>query len=329
MNLQADYLRNAIALFTLVLAAPGAFAASGGPLTPPGPPAVVYKTLNELEPRTPVSSLPYSITAPGSYYITTNLVGVASQNGITISANDVTLDLSGFSLVGVASSLDGIQVSGARTNIAVFNGVVRDWRNDGVDCASAYNSQLRDLRVSNCGANGLVVNQGSVVTSCSAFGNVLNGIMASFGSTVLNCTASSNTNGIVVSDSSTATGCTAASNGTNGIVTASGATVTGCTVRANKTGINVGDDGRIVGNLCTGSIEGILIIGSDNRIEGNHITDNAMGIDCNGAGNLIICNTLAGNTTRYSISSGNSYAAVLVSPGSGFMASNPWSNFSY
>jgi hypothetical protein len=38
-----------------------------GPLTPPGPPALTMKTLQQIEPRTPISSVPVTITTSGSY----------------------------------------------------------------------------------------------------------------------------------------------------------------------------------------------------------------------------------------------------------------------
>jgi hypothetical protein len=65
---------------------------------------------------------------PGSYYLTTNLTatGVAGQHGITISADHVTLDLNGFSLIGVAGSGDGIRVPAARLNLVIYNGTVRN-----------------------------------------------------------------------------------------------------------------------------------------------------------------------------------------------------------
>src|SRR4030095_6606576 len=67
-----------------------------GPLTPPGAAAPTMKTLDQLEPRTPISTLPFTISSPGSYYVTSNLTGVAGQHGITINADNVTLDLGGF-----------------------------------------------------------------------------------------------------------------------------------------------------------------------------------------------------------------------------------------
>src|SRR6188768_897598 len=95
-----------------------------GPLTPPGAPAPTMKTLDQIEPRIPISSLPFTIAAAGSYYLTGNLNGGAG-NGILIGASGVTLDLMGFELVGGTG--DGISVSAGRANIAILNGTVRNW----------------------------------------------------------------------------------------------------------------------------------------------------------------------------------------------------------
>jgi hypothetical protein len=58
------------------------------------------KTLEQIEPRTPIAALPFTISSPGSYYVTGNLAGVANQDGIIINADNVTLDLGGFEIVG-------------------------------------------------------------------------------------------------------------------------------------------------------------------------------------------------------------------------------------
>ena len=44
-----------------------------GSLTPPGAPGETMKALAQVEPRTPISSLPYTISESGSYYVTGNL----------------------------------------------------------------------------------------------------------------------------------------------------------------------------------------------------------------------------------------------------------------
>src|SRR6478672_7546607 len=103
-----------LAFFVLVAATPKILAQGG--LTPPGPPAPTMKTLDQVEARTPVdaahtpgdASNLFIISQPGAYYLTGNITGVAGKAGIKITANDVTLDLNGFALVGPGGSTRAI-----------------------------------------------------------------------------------------------------------------------------------------------------------------------------------------------------------------------------
>ena len=342
--------------------------AQGG-LTPSAAPAPTMKTLAQIEPRTPISSLPFNITNAGSYYLTTNLTGlVGVTNGITISAGDVTLDLMGFALVGGAG--DGIRVSVTCTNIAVRNGTVRGWTGDGVDSANASNGQYQDLRLSANGSRGLVCGPKSTVVNCTAQSNTGNGIQAGLGTTVSGCAAADNgVNGIVVSSGSTVSGCTAQGNTLNGIAasglgstvsgcTASyntgdgivtgtgGSTVSGCTAAYNTgDGIESSSDCHVVGNNCHnngngGDSAGIHATGGGNRIDGNHVTDNDRGIDVDLAGNLIIRNSAGGNTTsNYDIVAANKVGVIVAAPdsmaiigstgGAGVGTTDPWANISF
>src|SRR5689334_9534591 len=115
----------AIAIFALA----GGLAVFAGPLNPPaGPVSPTYKTLAEVQPRTPVQSLPGSptaqflIAAPGSYYLTAPITGVPGRSAIEIAASDVTLDLSGFALAGVPGALDGVRITGSPANITIRHG---------------------------------------------------------------------------------------------------------------------------------------------------------------------------------------------------------------
>jgi hypothetical protein len=97
-----------------------------GSLTPPGAPTTTMKTLAQVEPRTPISSAPFTITNSGSYYLTTNLT-VSSGDGITIAATGVTLDLNGFTIASTVASAFGygILLNGTSGNITIFNGHIR------------------------------------------------------------------------------------------------------------------------------------------------------------------------------------------------------------
>ncbi len=94
-----------------------------GSLAPPGAPAPAMKSLAQIEPRTPISSVPYTISMPGSYYVTTNLT-VGSGDALTISASGVTLDLGGWTITSTAASAKGygIQLSSGLHDLAIFNG---------------------------------------------------------------------------------------------------------------------------------------------------------------------------------------------------------------
>jgi hypothetical protein len=96
-----------------------------GSLTPPGTPAPTMKSLDQIEPRTAISSVPYTISQQGSYYVTKNLT-VSNGDAITIDTNGVTLDLNGFTISSTAGSANGsaIAIGFFRRNIRLINGAI-------------------------------------------------------------------------------------------------------------------------------------------------------------------------------------------------------------
>lgn len=98
---------------------------SQGSLTPPGAPTATMKSLAQIEPRTPISSAPFTITQAGSYYLATN-VTAATSNAIFIAANQVTLDLNGFSISSTSPTPNGagVMIASSRTNITIMNGSI-------------------------------------------------------------------------------------------------------------------------------------------------------------------------------------------------------------
>jgi len=203
------------------------------PIAPPGP---TMKTLAEIEPGTPISSVPYTIAESGSYYLCANAQTTSNMfHGITIWADNVTVDLKGFALIGEGTAgKHGVIVEGSYKNIKICNGTVRNWGGNGVDISSATNSQLANLRICDNTGIGLTAGRGSTFDNCTASDNGIIGIGASAG-TVINCTAYSNSGvGILADNGSTVVNCVARSNGSDGIgLSTGGGVATGCTSRQN------------------------------------------------------------------------------------------------
>src|SRR4051794_37925394 len=142
-----------------------------GGLTPPGAPAPTMKTLAQLdaklEPRTAINltNTPgdavsiYKITQPGSYYLTANISGVNFKHGILVVADNVTIDLCGFNLMGAAFSSDAIHSDGGSslTGLVVRNGTITRWANgrSGVFAGSVAQVHIEDLTISEGSAEGV------------------------------------------------------------------------------------------------------------------------------------------------------------------------------
>jgi len=177
--------RNTLHLLVIATLSFHTAAFAQGSLTPPiGAPTPVMKSLDQIEPRTPISSVPFTITKPGSYYFTTNLA-VSSGTGITIATNNVALDLNGFSLTSNETySLGyGIQIKADLRNISIENGFIMGGvTNNGSDVYSgpgfsigiysiypnAKNVRVARVALSNCKQYGISVgaSSSSIVESC-------------------------------------------------------------------------------------------------------------------------------------------------------------------
>jgi hypothetical protein len=187
-----------------------------GSLTPPGAPAPTMKTLSQIEARTPISTAPFTITQPGSYYLTTNVTvsGGANTNAIFIAASQVTLDLNGFTISSSSPTAKGagIMIGSAHTNIAIFNGSIAGGvtESGGVFSGSGFDSGINfiidtnntntygvpyNVRVSNVSVSGclnygiFLYLQSTLVDSCTVQTVGSYGIVASLvrNSTAMDC----------------------------------------------------------------------------------------------------------------------------------------------
>ena len=203
-----------------------------GDLTPPGAPAPTMKTLAQVEPRTPITNMPFTISASGSYYLTANFT---AATGITIATNHVTVDLCGFTLNGPGKSAVGTAsgIGGSYANVVVRNGRIREWPGHGVVVGSV--GWLEDLNVENCNADGLQADQQSRVVNCRVGSCGENGIRLDHSSRAQGCTVTANTsNGVYTANDCEIRDTEATYNTLDGIVTGNGCSVIHC-VAANNT----------------------------------------------------------------------------------------------
>ena len=242
------------ALFITALA-PVAF--GQGALTPPGAPAPTMKTLTQVEPRTPISALPYVISSAGSYYLTTNLVSLGGPSNITVAADHVTIDLRGFAIIGAGQfggNLPAILAPGPQVDLAVLNGSIALWSGEGVSAALTRNSKLEELRVSTIGRSALQIGDGSLVSECMVQSNCsyqvgMPAIWVGNHCAVKACVAQANSGpGISTGAGSVVVGCVANSNFDYGIVTGDESKVTDCSASLNTATGNGPGDGIFVGN---------------------------------------------------------------------------------
>lgn len=128
--MKARHLNSLLALSAIILQfSTTAFAQ--GPLAPPaGPPVASMRTLDQIDPRTPVgvantpgtAAASHAITAPGSYFLTGNVAAVGKACAIdVVTTGAVTLDLRGFTLSGgTAATLR----SSASARLSLLGGMI-------------------------------------------------------------------------------------------------------------------------------------------------------------------------------------------------------------
>lgn len=270
----------------------GAIAGELGP--PAGPIAPTMRTLAEVEPRIPVGPLTtpgdstsvYRIDSGGAYYLTSDVVGELGKHGIVIASSDVTLDLSGFSVRGVAGALDGLHVEGDRYGLRIVDGRVLEWPGDGVDGATAHRSQFVDLSSTNNGedglragtlaqirgvtadangAEGIQTSNRARVSSCSAAFNLATNIVVTSGSLVQDCVASNSTagSGIEASAGSLVESCVANNNALSGVRAVSRTSVLQCQTSFNgEHGVHITFAGRVESTFA--NMNGVTGIRMDN-----------------------------------------------------------------
>jgi len=189
---------------------------------------------------TKISSLPYTINFPGFYYLGGNLTYTGTSEAITVNADDVTLDLMGFSLNSASRHTgNGIFIT-EQKNVEIRNGTVR-----------GFNFALAET--SSNGANHRVINvrviDNNVGVTLSGQGHLIKGCMA----------ANNTTDGLGIGSNGTIIGNVAQTCGGKGII--GSGTVSGNMVSDCGYGIYFNGAGRLIGNtvVCNSGQTGFYI----------------------------------------------------------------------
>ncbi|MGA2323664.1 MAG: right-handed parallel beta-helix repeat-containing protein [Sedimentisphaerales bacterium] len=268
-----------------------------GNLEPNAPPASTMKPLDQVEPRIAITTLPFTILASGSYYLVSDLTA-SGGNGITVDANNVTIDLCGFSLIGYNGNGYGVYMLG-RSNVEIRNGTIRNFYTGIYEgSTNGFGDRVIGVRaISNTDSGIYLLGKGNEVRGCtvsyngiSASGSSIYGIFANNGSTVTGNTVSNNA--------------TLSTTGFFGIITGTGSTITGNTVNNNGTSLaGVWFDGLSGGTGCT--ITGNTVSNNGNSATGSYTI---YGLDA-GAGSTVIGNTV--NSNGISATGGTLYGIYL------------------
>jgi len=336
-----------IAILAAICCAEAGFA---GDLTPPaGPVAPTMKTLVEVEPRVTVNTLPagvdsvHLIDQPGSYYLTSNLAGVAGMSGIRIGAEGVTLDLNGFRLEGVAGSEHGIVV-GAFQAITIRNGTIDGFGMNGIEATSTQVCVVESIICRFNSEIGIAVGTDARVTNCSAWTNFNGGILTGAAGLVTGCVSSENGgHGFDLNRGTAAFDCIASDNNGAGFTCVEEANINRCTARDNVLrGLDGGANTTVRDSLFAEDFLGGIYLGSGCQVLDNHCVENSgpgirvnarstvrgntcdrngdnlidgPGILVEGQRNHIHGNTLSGNTTGLQVTSASSVITSNIAHG--------------
>jgi parallel beta-helix repeat protein len=291
----------------------GAAIVAAGPLDPPaGPVAPTMKTLSDVEPRVALTQE----TAPGdatnifkvgqtgaSYYLTSNIYVAPGKNAILITTWPVTIDLNGFSIIGLNGSLEGITSGGQyRGNITIKNGTISGMGGNGISLGACFATHVQNVGVSFMNGFGIDVGNGALVTDCTAFNNAAPAFHSTGNTTFQRCTANTCQIGFSGVGKDTVEGCTAAESSQAGFYLGSQSTIRNCQANYNTLqGIVCTDSCTMSGNQCRAngsSSASIWAMGNGNRIEDNTTHESAYGVYLSGNNNTVARNTFTSPSQR-------------------------------
>ncbi|OGV40590.1 MAG: hypothetical protein A2X46_19015 [Lentisphaerae bacterium GWF2_57_35] len=290
-----------------------------GPIVPTNGPGLSMKTLDQVEARIPISSIPTVLNQPGSYYFTGSLSMTSAAHGIQISADQVTVDLNGYSLFGTTNATrSGIFVSGLRKNIVVKNGALAGWGWDGVDIYNSDNGRVEAIQVKDVGLTAIRLGFNGQANDCQVLGSRI-GLYSFDACSARRCQVfNTRENGFELGTRAIVEDCQAFNCGTNGIYVGDESVVKNCHVVSNRVnGITLGNRCEASGNHAnrnglSGSGAHILCRGNQNLVERNQLNEISDAvIRARGSDNVIADNVVLDTLTTYDLSATNSINILI------------------
>ena len=281
---------------------------NAGNLEPSAAPGPTMKTLDEVEARIPI---PGSVTAAatfvideaGSYYLTGNRS--CSGRGISVEANNVTIDLNGYVLWGSGTgTYSGIYMNGC-TNVEIRNGTICNFAYHGIYEADSVNGG--DHRIINVRAivnkqRGInLVCKGNLVKDCIVSGNLGTGMYVYESSNIIgNIVIGNGGAGIYAVSSCTLQNNTCSDNGDKGIYADNGSTVIGNTCRNNAGhGIHASYGTTVISNTASENDENGIRSSGSSMIINNMVMNNNQSSAVDGAGIFVWTDcTVRGNSLK-------------------------------
>ena len=253
--------------------------------------AIIAAANSEM--RTPISGIPFTISESGSYYLTQNLKMPSSySDGIAVLADNVTIDMMGFTLEGATNSKNGINLD-TQNNVVIYNGTIINfpWAAIYQNSATPGNHAfVENVRVVENGyttqypsAYPAIALTGSdnVVSAVYAFNNTADGIRVGPTSVVKDSTSTNNgKDGITVGISSSALNNIVANNQGWGLIGGWGSAIIGNTVYSNNQGQTTNSGGlrvfrgsQVENNTVYNNYHsGLWVFGPTNVLRNNHVT---------------------------------------------------------
>ncbi len=286
------------------------------------------------ESRTAISSPGYVISSPGSYYLTQNIRVESSDGfGVKITADNVTLDLNGFSMGSpeAIGSTRGVYIFDAK-NVEIRNGTLHNCGESGVEAEGECRSlRFIDLRVkSNFICGMYLAGSGHIIRGCTAVGNGQQGFFAQDsiiqdsssyfnrtgvyldGGSLINSLVHDNAEYGVQASNALIRNCTISDNGYSGI-TASYCTILQNQIQGNNKENISTDAGLLVNNTCLvkdnmffgNNYYNVYMTSINSSVENNLLVGSAVNFQAWGDFNYLAGNKAGGASEDYVVASNN------------------------